>query len=294
MAHLTRLVLALAVVAFAASCGTDTTDVTSNGTTDPAPTAPDTSRPSDASPFLSIDVSGGFGPAGYDFKSLPSATVYDDGTVFAPAAQPAIYPGPALSTVTTGQISTDDMARIVAAATEVGLTSAAPADFGDTMIADAPTTTITIVVDGQTYTTAVYALHDSGLRPGIGDSPDDPGAVGATGARAEIAEFVTFVDSIVIDAATGTYEPERYRVLPIAAGDGPVAEGITPDEQEWPFPAIDLDEFECTVIEGDDATALRDALAGANELTRWQTEGSAAYTLNARAVLPHEPGCPDT
>ena len=84
--------------------------------------------------------------------------------------------------------------------------------------------------------------------------------------------------------------PDRYRVLPLVPGDSPT--DITPGEQDWPFPDLPLVEMQCTAVTGDRAPAFREALANANEITRWHTGDGGVFTLMVRAVLPHEPDCP--
>jgi hypothetical protein len=232
---------------------------------------------------VSIEVQGGLLPAGQAFRRLPQIAVYDDGTVLMPGAMAAIYPGPAVPAVTAGHVDDDVLVDIVRAAGGNGLVSGSVQDFGQAAVADAGTTTFTVVVDGRTHVTSVYALGvtDEYL---AGISPQQRAG------RARVTEFVERVTSAVVSAGGAPYVPERYRVLPLAADQLPDP-AVEPDTRDWPLPEIALVEGECTAVEGSAAAELGGALEAATEVTRWRTPESTV-ALAARPVLPHEPGCP--
>ncbi len=244
--------------------------------------------------FVSIEMGGGFVPRGFDFRTSPSAVIYDDGTTLAPGAVIEIYPGPAVLPLTEGRIDDGQLRQLVAEAVTAGLLDDTQADFGSPPIADAPTTTVTVVVDGEVHVTSVYALGitDDGLP---GPSASGGGLPGLDEpqrqARTRVSEFVDLVSSTVTGAETELYEPERYRLLALPSEQGlePVGE---PDVREWPFPDVALVEGECSAITGDRAVAFREMVDGITEVTRWRTDVGETFALSVRPVLPHEPDCP--
>jgi hypothetical protein len=240
--------------------------------------------------FVSVEVGGGFVPIGFDFRTMPRAVIYDDGTTLSPGAVAAIYPGPAVLPVTEGQVDDEQLRRLVAAATTAGLLDDIEADFGNPPVADAPTTTVTVVVDGEVHVTSVYALGmaDESL-PGAGL----PGADGPQlEARERVSQFVDLVSHTVVSAEGDRYVPDRYRVLALPPDQGDDAV-VGPDEREWPFPDVALVEGECTSIGGDRAVEFRSAIEAATEITRWRTDAGQLFTLSIRPVFPHEPACPE-
>lgn len=238
--------------------------------------------------FVSIEVGGGFVPVGHDFRTVPRAVVYADGTSFSPGAITAIYPGPAVLPISVGRLDDDQLANLAIAAGDAGLLGGDPPDVGDPPIADAATTTITVVVDGAAHLTSIYAL-------GTTSTPGGSAIPGITpeqrAARDKIQEFVERVATVVTAAESGLYEPERYRVLPLEPQ--PIADDVEANELPWPLEDVELRAMSCTAVAGEQAETLRRALDGASEITRWRTAPDQVFTLVARAVLPHEPDCPE-
>ena len=237
--------------------------------------------------FVSIEVGGGFMPVGHDFRQVPQAVVYADGTSFSPGVITMVYPGPAVLPVIEGELDEDQLVEIIEAASDAGLLEDESVDAGDPPIADAPTTTITVVVDGEEHVTSVYALGTT--------SAPDGGSPGLTAeqqaTRRELQGFVDRVSAEVTAVQSGQYEPERYRVLPLEPQ--PLDDAVEPDEVRWPLNHVELAAMSCTAVSGEDADALRDALDDASEITRWRTASGDVFALVVRAVLPHEPDCPD-
>lgn len=287
------MLLTLLLAAVASACGSDDEPVRSgDGPTD-RPAGGGDAAPSPGGRedglFISIGYEGGFVPMGHDFRSLPTAAVHDDGTTFSPGAVIEIYPGPAVLPVVEGSLASDRLQDLAAAAAEAGLLSDEPQDFGEPPIADAATTVITVVADGQTYTTSVYALGDtSGDLPGM----DRPGVDDdAAEARARVAAFVEQVSQAVVEAEESIYTPERYRVLPMPPVDA--QDDIEPGVMDWPFPDLPLVEGQCTAITGERADQFTEIVQDATEITQWQTPDGERHQLIVRAVLPHEPDCPE-
>lgn len=283
MRRFTTFVLALLLAATTACGDDDEPLVAGDENGGPTPAAGEPGGRDDAL-FVSVEHTGGFVPVGHDFRSLPSAVVYEDGRAFTPGAVMEIYPGPAVHPVIESEIGDGEMRSIVDAAEEAGLLDETPPDFGETLIADAGTTEITIVVGGETHVTSVYALTEGrDALPGMEPSHDE--------ARALVAEFVDLVTGAATEGENSAeYVPERYRLLPLAPEEVP-AEGVDPDERDWPVADVDLAERECVAVTGDRADTLRDALRDATEITRWRTSAST-FALVVRPLLPHEPECP--
>lgn len=239
---------------------------------------------------VSVEVGGGFVPVGWDFRSLPTAVVLEDGTTFSPGATVLSFPGPAVHPVVRGHLDDAAVAELVAAAAAAGLLEDEPVESGEPPIADAPTTTVTVVVDGEAHVTSVYALAEAG-GDGLGPAGETPGTTPEQAeARQRVADVVARVTTAVTEAEESLWEPDRYRVLPLPATADPGTE-VEPDEREWPLPEVALVEGECNAITGEAAATLRAALADATELTRWRA-ATGTFSLAVRPVLPHEPGCP--
>ena len=240
--------------------------------------------------FASVSRGGGFAIFGADFRSVPDAVVYADGTTFSPGVTVMSFPGPAVVPVTRGEVTDDDLRTIAAAAAEAGLLDRTEANFGDPPIADATTTSITVVVDGEAHETSVYALAEA-----------DPTVRGldeaASEARRRVSGFVDALTSTVTGEEGERYDPERYRVLPLQADEadagGTGVDGLQADEQEWPLPDVALTERSCAAVTGEQADLLEEALDGATEITRWRVASGEVFTLAVRPVLPHEPDCPE-
>ena len=248
--------------------------------------------------FVSIEVGGGFVPQGHDFRQAPTAVIYSDGQAFTPGAITLQYPGAAVLPVIEAQLTESQVDEVLQAAEKAELTGESR-DYGQPPIADAPTTTITVVIDGQTHVARIEALQEASGDFGESAQPPPGMSEEAIEARRKAREFVDFVGSLLGPAGGDEYEPERYRVLPLAvpsnepspAGD-PAAEP-QPQVRDWPFPEIELVENECLAVKGADAASFREVLRESNEITRWQTSDGRLFTLAIRPVLPHEPDCPE-
>lgn len=236
--------------------------------------------------FLSVEYVGGFVPQGFDFRSVPAATIYADGTVVAPGATTLQFPGPAVAPLATGTLDDGDLGELLDAVAAAGLLADVPPDPGTaTLVADAATTRITVVVDGHDTVVEAYALGDFG-----GGDFDDPGiSEEQQEVRDRLSELVADITNAATNAATDPYEPAGYRVLAFDSGG---AEGIepAPNHLTWPAgleqPAVD----ECLALTGDAATAFAAALDDATETTIW-TIDSGDVSLSIRPMLPHEDGC---
>lgn len=234
--------------------------------------------------FVSVERGGGFAPVGFDFRSVPASVVYDDGTTFAPGVTTAVFPGPPVLPVFEGSVGDDELRALAQAAADAGLLGGGALDFGDTLIADASTTTITVVVGGEAHVTSVYALDEADATlPGMDSTTSE--------AKERVAAFVDLVSRTVSEAGGDVYDPQRYRVLALPA-DQPGGAGVAAEERDWPFPDLPLAERTCTAITGERAEIFEQSLEGTTEATGWRSDSGEVFTLAVRPVLPNEPDCP--
>jgi hypothetical protein len=228
---------------------------------------------------IRISVGGGFSPYGTDFAAVPTL-VLADGTAFTGGAITMQYPGPAISPVSTGRLSSAQVASLLDAAKAAGLTT--KRDYGQPGITDVGTTTITVVLDGTTHTAAVYAL---GYEDGAGGLTAEQRA-----AREQVSAFVGKVGDAVSSAATGLFEPTAYQVLSTPSQPASSYPDPKPNQLDWPVPDTPLAEGPCRDLTGDDAAAFRGALAKATQITVWRS-GGKDWQVIARATLPGDAPC---
>ena len=280
--HRTHRVLAVVAVLLVAGCQS----LRPGGTDEPVPDEPvpddPSSTPADpGAPLLRVEVSGGFVMMGYDFSTVPSLTVYADGRAIVHGPQILIYPGPALPNLL---VSSADTEALIGAALDAGLLGDAP-DYGQPLIADAPTTFVTITVDGRTYRHAANALDiTAGSAADLGLTDDQMSA------RAALAAFVADAHAQVGDDG----EPYEATALGIMGWSVLHDTAVEPAPQVLPWP-LDLalaDAADCTLVDGSDAATLLETLAGANQASLYEQD-STIYQVYFRPLLPHETGCAD-
>lgn len=283
------------------------------GTDDPAGTS---AEPGDV--VLQIDEAGGFVMPGHDFSTVPHLTVYADGRAITHGPQIMIWPPPALPNLQVAQLSEADVEALVDAAVAAGLTGEIP-EYGQPAIADVPTTTVTITVDGVQHVHAANALgygdagpmpDDGGLDAGLPDDgggldaglSDDDGSPDTHGltesevqARAALSEFVTTARDIVDSAAaeqTSAYQITGFAIRAWTATEGVLEDDVEIDVLDWPLDlALDgLDD--CVVVDGADAQGLVELLAETNTMAQFE-QGGTRYEVFFRPLLPHESTCDD-
>ena len=244
---------------------------------------------------LRVAYEGGFVPYEYTLSSVPSWSLFGDGTLIVQGPQIEIYPGPALPNLVAIPISEEGVQAILGAARDAGLMDG-DANYGNDCIADAATTVFTTNADRETSVVSAYAL-DVGEPPGACGGEDDRDA------RAALAEFQTMLgdlkswlpaDSV---GAEGPYDPTEMRVyVQPYRGEAELPQGAI----EWPLD-VPLDRFggpaanaptdtRCGVLTGSDFETLFTAAQEANGLTPWTSDGSE-HQLIFRPLLPDEHTC---
>jgi hypothetical protein len=243
---------------------------------------------------LRIEEVGGFVAVQYNLTRMPMMSLYADGLLITPGVQTDIYPGPALPTLTQRQLSPEGVRLVTQAAIDAGLNS--DRDLQTMLVSDMPTTVFTLTVDGQTYTTNVYALGMDLKRAPQGMSPQE------FQARQDLAAFekkATDLSWLPAGSVTdqGMYAPTG---LQIYSGPYQPDPSLTEPPVAWPLtPGLDLfgdsqqgtpGGLRCGTAAGDDATMLMPLVEQANQLTPWTSDGSQ-YGLLFRPLLPDESGC---
>jgi hypothetical protein len=232
---------------------------------------------------------GGFVPAETIPGRVPVVSAYADGRIITEGPQIAIYPGPALPNLQVVEAGPGKVAELAKQAVAAGVRGGT--DFGQPNVADAPSTRIDVVVDGQTQSVTVVALNEA--------APDDPSLTQAQrDARAKLATFAEQLRELGNTPGAKPYRAERVAALAqpwSAPNDGLPAQ---PPAVAWPGPALPGEPLNpgvklgCVTASGDEATALLDAAAKANQNTPW-TSGTEKYRVTFRPLLPEETGCAD-
>jgi hypothetical protein len=283
-ARRTRLPLALLLPALVglAACGSETVDATDTTAAGGGISYP----PAGNQAVVRLTQGGGFVPEGADFRTPAELVIEGDGSTFRPGAQIEIYPAPLLPAVTVATLDEEGIQIVLEAAQQAGLLATPPDyDGGATaLVADAPTTTLEIQADGQTYTHQAYAL---------GFEPDTGQQSSATEARSNLNDFVNQLrdlPSMVGDhlGPDEVYEPERFGVIARPATPeelAPTEDQIAPTVVAWPADAPPLSSMTaCTEVPAADVS---DVFADANQLTRF-SQDDATFVVFVRVLTPDE------
>jgi hypothetical protein len=206
-----------------------------------------------------------------------------------------IYPSPALPNLQVSRLTEEAIQAILEEAERAGLIGP-DASYDYPCIADAPTTTFTVVADGATHTVSAYAL---GFEDGSGQG--SCAAVKAD-ARAELQDFSQKLGDLrswLPEGSIGAeeeYVPTQMRVyvrpyqgdaeLEQAQVGWPLADPLAGFGERDP----NLGDTRCGVVSGADLEALLPLAQTANELTPWSSEGTD-YGLIFRPLLPDEHTC---
>lgn len=244
---------------------------------------------------LRIHQEGGFVPIDYTIAAVPGFSSFGDGTTITTGPQIEIYPGPALPSLIATPLTDDGMQALLQAAIEAGIGKDADhTDLGNMAITDMPTTVFTLVVDGETHVTSVYALGSLTEQP-AGMSDEE------WAARQALETFAAQVGDLRAWLPAGSvgedapYVPTAMRIF-----IGPYAPDPQLEQPEiaWPLDGdlgtlgepIDVDDRRCVVIDGAELQTLWPLAQQANQLTPWTSEG-VSYSIVFRPLLPDESGC---
>ncbi len=245
---------------------------------------------------LRLTVDGGFTTAAIAFRTLPELTLTADGQVLTPDPVPEIYPGPLLPHLSTRDLDPAGRAALAEVVLAGGLITTPPPDFGTPGVADAPTTTLRVTLDGAETTLAANALAEAGAAPEL------------TGEQQSARDaFRALVDRLRdLEGAVGTehlgepspYAPEGVWLRAVPAPTEGVPEDPAPTVLPWPVPDVALADLDSpTLVDGEAAQSVLSALEGATELTWFRDPGAdpgtdpgaEVYLVLARPALPGDP-----
>lgn len=254
--------------------GTTPGDTTPGDTTIPHPTGAD-------EVVVRLGDDGGFVPMGYAFVNQPQVLITGDRQVIEPGAIPAIFPGPMIRPLFQRSITEEGLQTLLALADDNGLLAEPPEYPTNSMIADAPTTVVTLVAAGGSFVHRAYAL-------GFDDEGD------ADRARlAEFADALRGLPGVVGEANLGEQQPylgTQFRVMavPVNMDDYSTSEP-SPEVRDWPAdaPVRLADAAECALLEVSDVETL---LADTTEWTFF-TDADVTYQLFVAHVLPGDAAC---
>lgn len=252
---------------------------------------------------FSVTTSGGFVPADTHLITLPTFALTGNGQVIVTGPQILIYPGPALPNLQVRILSPAGIQRLLERISATGLFEADHQfTAGNMFVADAPDTVFTFHADAREVVTSIYALGIVGEGTSLPASfPEDEAAAHET--LNALVNDLSFLDDLVpasewVDEWTG-FEPAALRLLVANADDWsgdvdpgePVAWPVSGDAAAFGEPTL-MGGNRCGVVSGADADAWWDALATANQLTLWASNGHL-YQVTVRPILPYEEAvCP--
>ena len=254
--------------------------------TEPVAAPPDTDvleAPLSDDPVLSYTTPGGFTTREYAFQNPPTLLLTQDGTLIGPAATSDVFPGPLLPQHQAQTVSPEGIEAMLAAAEAAGLL--ADVDYesdGVLLIADAPTSLLTITADGTTYTHEAYAL---GVGGGLG-----AGGTESTPERQALLDFLTAIQvdpASIIGAenlgALTDYEPAAIQLVAVPTDDLSAFDPA-PSVQPWPVESgIELSTAtDCVEV---DSAAVVDLLDAATQLTFF-SENGVTYQVTTRPAYP--------
>jgi hypothetical protein len=248
--------------------------------------------------ILRLEQGGGFVPVEYNLRNFPGVSIYGDGRMIVQGPVIEIYPGPALPNLQVTRLTEDAIQAILAEAEAAGLLGP-DASYDYPCVTDLPTTTFSVNADGATHTTSAYALGfaDGGMSTGQCEGVD-------VAAREELLDFSTKLGHVRGWLPAGSFSdeepfaPSALRVY-VTKYRGAGEPELEQPEVVWPLdtaldrfgePDVNLQDYRCGVVEGQDLDALLPEAQAANERTPW-VSGGATYGLVFRPLLPDESGC---
>lgn len=245
---------------------------------------------------LRIEQGGGFVALQYNLTNTPLFSLFGDGLVVTPGAQIEIYPGPALPALAQQRLSADAIEQLLQAALDAGLsTDRSYTDLASVGISDAATTTFTLIVDGQTHTTEVYALGELGPKPDRMSQDEYQARRDLFAFQTKASDLSWLPQSAISDQ--GVYQPSALRLF---VSDFQPDPSLTEPSVEWPLsPGLatfgdpfqgGLNGMRCGAVVADAAAELIPVVQQANQLTPW-TSNSTRYGILFRPLLPDESGC---
>jgi hypothetical protein len=208
---------------------------------------------------------------------VPEVTVTADGRVITEGPRPSFD---RMARFRVARIDDSRLQELLDQARDIGLlTKDESLDYGQPGVTDMPDTTVTITVDGDTFSTSVYALSF--------DSQDLTAE--QQGNRDALNAFI----NDVADAAPRrAFHPKRLGVLatPVDDATGPVV--------AWPLSDLATAgetaqlAARCVIVSGHDVATVLPLAKQSRFDTHWHS-GDSDWRLVFRPLLPHERTCAD-
>jgi len=245
--------------------------------------------------LVRVAFEGGLVPIDWTLRSVPTFSLYGDGTLVVPGAQIELYPGPALPAISSRTI---DEAGVQAILREVlDAIEGVPDHLTDPvsmLVADASSTVITVNAGGLERSVSAYALYEAPDRPeGMTDD--------VYLARQRLSRLVTKLGNLdpwlpagsLGDEGTFVGETARLFVTGYEKVDAlpqePIGWPITGSLSRFGEPT-QPEGYRCGTLAADDWVTVREAAGRANELTPW-TDAGEPFRIVFRPLLPDESGC---
>lgn len=238
---------------------------------------------------LQVLTDGGFVPVEVSLGTVPEYTLLGDGTVIVPGVTTLQYPGPALHPLNRFSLTEKQVQQVLRRAQKAGLLATGSIDYGQPLITDVGTTSVTLHAGGLSVTHSAYALSITDAEAGL--------TAAQVRARKALRGFLEALPQDGADA--GPYVPTALAVHVGAYSGEP--EGRRP--VVWPL-GSDLATvgsanpvgagYRCTLVTGRDLTTLLSSLEPATSRSPWVTRAGddTLYSVVARPVLPGTGGCP--
>jgi hypothetical protein len=267
----------------------------------PNPYSGNVPHPAGDEVVVRVEWTGGFVPYEWNFSSLPNFTLLGDGRVIVPGPVIMIYPGPALPNLQVRQLTEEGTQSVLFRIAETGLFEDSQSFNAATQyIADANSTVFTVNANDRSVVVDVYAL---GLLTDDATTPESitQAERDAHAALAELDADLQDLESWISadDWATPAWEPYQPTDLRLLVAnvdaEPPNPDGLDSDPLPWPGTTApdelgdpsQVQDFRCGVVSGDEAATWLEALASANQLTRWSADGHV-YRVTPRPLLPDE------
>ena len=292
----------LAIVLLLAGC---TAGATHGPSVAPAETGPISYATGPTDLVLQVRSGGGLLPQSARLAEMPGVSIYGDGRVIKLGKHSTGAQDPLLPELVETHVTSDGMARILAAAREGGA-------LGPDRRYDLPgaydlwTVSFIVTANGATHRISAFALGFEGedrlAPPGEMDGRRSLGAF-----YGKVQDLRAWLPAETV-ASDSPYVPTEIRVFMARLVDWSTAAGsATPapaspmanqEVRDWPFtespesfgkPVDKQSQWYCAVVRPNDAAAL--GLDTAKWSTRWRAVGSL-YQIVATPLLPHESGCP--
>ena len=245
--------------------------------------------------ILRVANEGGFVPIDYTLSSMPTLSLYGDGTLITPGAQDEIYPGPALPATQQQHLTEDGIQAVLQAALDAGLGSDRNmTDMGSVGIADASTTVLTLDAEGGHHTVHAYALGELGERPPEMSQEEFRARADLQSFVAKLGRLESWLPDGAIDAATPYVSTSARLFVSDYTGDP----ALHQEPLTWPLSqplsggaGTGPGGYGCLAVAGTDwSDSLLPAAQSANQLTPWVSEGGR-WAILFRPLLPEEHGC---